>query len=125
MTRHNFAAFPCCNADGVGDAVQEVMLHLCSGDQAVLPKQAVQSGARSLLNTMGVDDVMGDAPKAPDWVNPHKSTLHDTLCCCQSYYHLCSRQSCLFFWSRLIQIAAAGVCNANGYMLCCRLTVVS
>ena len=57
------------------------MLHLCSGDQAVLPKQAVQSGTYSLLNTMGIDDVMGDAPKAADWVGPHKSTLHVTLGC--------------------------------------------
>ena len=48
---------------------QEVMLHLCAGDQAALPKPAVQSGARSLLNTMGVEDVMGDAPKAADWVS--------------------------------------------------------
>ena len=44
------------------------MLHLCSGDQAVLPKPALQTGTHSLLNTMGVDDVMGDAPKAADWV---------------------------------------------------------
>ena len=44
------------------------MLHLCGGDQPVLPKQAVQSATRSLLNTMGVDDVISDAPNAADWV---------------------------------------------------------
>ncbi|KAL3146721.1 hypothetical protein ABBQ38_014708 [Trebouxia sp. C0009 RCD-2024] len=48
--------------------ITEVMLHLCGGDQPVLPKSAVQSATRSLLNTMGVEDVMGDAPKAADWV---------------------------------------------------------
>ncbi|KAL3146716.1 hypothetical protein ABBQ38_014703 [Trebouxia sp. C0009 RCD-2024] len=48
--------------------ITEVMMHLCGGDQPTLPKPAVQEGTRSLLNTMGVEDVMGDAPKAADWV---------------------------------------------------------
>lgn len=49
--------------------MQEVMTHLCTGDQPALPKSAVSAGASSLLNTMGVEDVMGDAPKAADWVS--------------------------------------------------------
>ena len=57
-----------CTADCVGWGMQEVMTHLCTGDQPALPKPAVLAGAVSLLNTMGVEDVMGDAPKAADWV---------------------------------------------------------
>lgn len=49
-------------------ALQEVMVYLCSGEQAVLSKQAVQAGCHALLNTMGTEDVIGDAPKAADWV---------------------------------------------------------
>ena len=49
---------------------QELVVDLCSGEQAVLPSPAVQAGTRSLLNTMGLEDVMGDAPKAADWVTP-------------------------------------------------------
>ncbi len=49
-------------------ALQEVMVHLCSGEQAVVSKQAVQAGCHALLNTMGTEDVIGDAPKAADWV---------------------------------------------------------
>ncbi|KAL3135011.1 hypothetical protein ABBQ32_007959 [Trebouxia sp. C0010 RCD-2024] len=48
--------------------IMEVMVHLCGGDQPTLPKSAAQSATRSLLNIMGVEDVMGDAPKAADWV---------------------------------------------------------
>ncbi len=43
-------------------------MFLCSGEQAVLSKQAVQAGCHALLNTMGTEDVIGDAPKAADWV---------------------------------------------------------
>ena len=56
-------------ADCVVWAVQEVMTHLCTGEQPALPRPAVLAGACSLLNTMGVEDVMGDAPKAADWVS--------------------------------------------------------
>lgn len=49
--------------------MQEVVVHLCSGEQALISKQAVQAGCHSLLNTMGEEDVMGDAPKAADWVS--------------------------------------------------------
>ncbi|KAL0043356.1 hypothetical protein WJX79_002542 [Trebouxia sp. C0005] len=49
-------------------AITEVMVYLCSGEQAVLSKQAVQAGCHALLNTMGTEDVIGDAPKAADWV---------------------------------------------------------
>ena len=49
-------------------ALQEVMVFLCNGEQAVLSKQAVQAGCHALLNTMGTEDVIGDAPKAADWV---------------------------------------------------------
>ena len=50
------------------------MLHLCSGDHAIIPKQDVQAGTQALLNTMGVEDVIGDAPKAADWVRPSSHT---------------------------------------------------
>jgi len=59
---HVFAVLTCLSA------LQEVMVHLCSGEQAVVSKQAVQAGCHALLNTMGTDDVIGDAPKAADWV---------------------------------------------------------
>ncbi|DBA73185.1 TPA: hypothetical protein ACH3X1_011264 [Trebouxia sp. C0004] len=49
-------------------AITEVMVYLCSGEQALLSKQAVQAGCHALLNTMGTEDVIGDAPKAADWV---------------------------------------------------------
>ncbi len=65
--------------------LQEVVVHLCSGDQAVIPKQAVQAGSGALLNTMGVDDVIGDAPKAADWVSTqlgHCSVKHCIQCAC-------------------------------------------
>ena len=54
--------------EGVYVLVQEVMVHLCGGDQPILPKTAVLSGTRSLLNTMGVEDVISNCPNAADWV---------------------------------------------------------
>ena len=62
------------------------MTHLCIGDQPALPKPAVLAGACSLLNTMGVEDVMGDAPKAADWVS---STSHLHLPQCLFSKHVC------------------------------------
>ena len=61
--------------------MQEVMTHLCTGDQPALPKAAVLAGATSLLNTMGVEDVMGDAPKAADWVSTTSFACHSVSFC--------------------------------------------
>lgn len=63
-------------------ALQEVMVHLCSGEQAVVSKQAVQAGCHALLNTMGTEDVIGDAPKAADWV---RLGLPVMLLCVRAY----------------------------------------
>lgn len=73
-------------ADCVACTVQEVMTHLCNGDQPALLKPAVLAGACSLLNTMGVEDVMGDAPKAADWVS---STSHLHLPQYRLSKHIC------------------------------------
>ena len=71
--------------------MQEVMSHLCTGDQPALPKAAVLAGATSLLNTMGVEDVMGDAPKAADWV----SKVAVVVPACMS---LCAVWTCMSLW---------------------------
>ena len=64
---------PCTDTSGTSETnimlMQELMVHLCSGDQAAIPQKRVQAGCRSLLNTMGTEDVLGDAPKAADWVS--------------------------------------------------------
>jgi len=93
-------------------ALQEVMVHLCSGEPAVLSKQAVKAGCHALLNTMGTEDVIGDAPKAADWVRlglpamllcVHTHTVEH--CCCtwtrrqaaaQDSAVCCSQQTCVF-----------------------------
>ena len=81
------------------------MLHLCSGEQAAIPRQAVQAGAHALLNTMGAEDVMGEAPKAADWVSSalpaiHSFCMHTTCAllvsgCAEPVQRSC-RQSILF-----------------------------
>ena len=49
--------------------MQEVMLQLCGGEQAILPKPALLTGTCSLLNSMALEDVVSDAPKAADLVS--------------------------------------------------------
>ena len=63
----------------MGWGVQEVMTHLCTGDQPLLPRSTVLAGATKLLNTMGAQDVVADAPKAADWVS-HSSIALQRCC---------------------------------------------
>ena len=59
--------------------MQEVVLQLCGGEQAVLPKPALLTGTRNLLNSMALEDVVCDAPKAADWVSSN-ACLHKLPC---------------------------------------------
>ena len=83
------------------------MSHLCTGDQPALSKAAVLAGARSLLNTMGLEDVMGDAPKAADWVTI-TSCLHTSL----------SQQAVKQVWSALTCICAR---HDTGFHSICKI----
>ena len=75
-------------------------MYLCSGEQAVVSKQAVQAGCHALLNTMGTEDVIGDAPKAADWVRVRLAVLLHTVghCCCT--------------WTRRKQLCRVVLCAA-------------
>lgn len=106
------------------------MSHLCTGDQPALPKAAVLAGARSLLNTMGVEDVMGDAPKAADWVSItsclHISLSHAVKQVCSAltwisawhgmdFHHICNAilLKWHFFrvWFNILLVIAMSVCQ--------------
>ena len=49
------------------------MLHLATGDEAVVPEEALQEAMHKLLEQIAVQDVFTDSPKATDWVS--------TACC--------------------------------------------
>jgi len=97
---HVFAVLKCLSA------LQEVMVHLCSGEQAVVSKQAVQAGCHALLNTMGTEDVIGDAPKAADWV---RLGLPVMLLCV--YAHTVRHCSCNRTRGKAAAQDSAGCCN--------------
>ena len=59
--------------------MQEVVLQLCGGEQAIPSKPALLTSTHSLLNIMALEDVVSNAPKAADWVSSN-ACLHKLLC---------------------------------------------
>ena len=91
-------------------ALQEVMVHLCSGEQAVVSKQAVQAGCHALLNTMGTEDVIGDAPKAADWV---RLGLPVMLLCIHRVGHCCCNwtRTNAAAWDSAVYCSLSNICG--------------
>ena len=45
------------------------MLHLATGEEAVVPQDALQGAMHKLLEQIAVQDVFTDSPKATEWVS--------------------------------------------------------
>ena len=55
--------------------LQRLMVFMCTGDKPAFSKQAVDRSARGLLNRMGLEDVLSDAPAGTDWVCAQSSVF--------------------------------------------------